>query len=154
MEEEAVSDKYLLTEVALCTFTFSDGEQYRITPPVNTEVVMVKLISRMSKSAQLEECALKNYLSVKTASELARLCGYDCVKTFSRHFKKYLGETPYQWMLDRKMEEVQAQVLGSDLSISKIAEMYGFRSVSHLVNNYTKRFGFSPYKSRIDFIEG
>lgn len=85
----------------------------------------------------------------KNVSELAGLCSYGCVRTFTRHFKKSFVQTPYQWMLDRKMEEVQSLVLNSDMSITEIAKMYDFKSVSHLVNLYSKRFGNSPYKSRL-----
>jgi AraC-like DNA-binding protein len=88
-------------------------------------------------------------MSTKNVTELAELCQYDCVRTFTRHFKKSFGQTPYQWMLDRKMEEIQSLVLNSDMSITEIAKMYDFKSVSHLVNLYSKRFGNSPHKSRL-----
>ena len=47
------------------------------------------------------------------------------------------------------MEEVQSLVLNSDMTITDIAKMYDFKSVSHLVNIYSKRFGNSPLKSRL-----
>ncbi len=37
-----------------------------------------------------------------TVSMLAKKCGYNSLKTFTRHFKKYLGITPYQWMMGKK----------------------------------------------------
>ena len=141
--------KYLLTDVASCTFTFSDGLKSRVTPSPDNEIVLVKLIPRTSKSKQFEDSLLKNYLSAKTVSELATMCHYDCLRTFTRHFKKYFGEAPYQWMLDHKMEEIQSLVLSSDLSITEISRMYNFKTVSHLVGVYKKRFGITPQKSRL-----
>ncbi len=141
--------KYLLTDVESCTFTFSDGLTSKVKSSSEKEIVLVKLIPHSTKSRKFEDKVLKNYMSTKSVSELAELCKYDCVRTFTRHFKKSFGQTPYQWMLDRKMEEIQSLVLNSDMSITEIAKMYDFRSVSHLVSLYSKRFGNSPHKSRL-----
>ena len=141
--------KYLLTDVTLCTFTFSDGLSSKVKPSPGKEIVLVKLIPHTTKSKVFEERVFKNYLSAKNMNELARLCGYDCIKTFTRHFKKCFGETPYQWMLDRKMEEIDSLVANSDMSITEIAQMYGFKSISHLVNLYSKRYGVPPGKNRL-----
>lgn len=141
--------KYLLTDVESCTFTFSDGLKSKVMPSPDKEIVLVKLIPRASKSKKFEDSVLKNYMSAKNVNELAQMCRYDCVRTFTRHFKKSFGETPYQWMLDRKMEEIQSLVLNSDMTITEISKMYEFKNVSHLVNAYSKRFGVSPHKSRL-----
>ncbi|WP_298650039.1 AraC family transcriptional regulator [uncultured Proteiniphilum sp.] len=141
--------KYLLTDVASCIFTFSDGLKSRVTPSPDNEIVLVKLIPRISKSKRFEDSVLSNYLSARNMSELAKFCGYDCIKTFTRHFKKCFGQTPYQWMLDRKMEEINSLVMKSDMSITEIAKMYDFKSVSHLVTLYNKHYGIPPAKSRL-----
>ncbi len=141
--------RYLLTDVESCTFTFSDGMTSKVMPSPDNEIVMVKLIPHSTKSKTFEDKVLKNYMATKNVTELAELCKYDCVRTFTRHFKKSFGQTPYQWMLDRKMEEIQSLVHNSDMSITDIAKMYDFKSVSHLVNLYSKRFGNSPHKSRL-----
>ncbi|MFA7140741.1 MAG: AraC family transcriptional regulator [Proteiniphilum sp.] len=141
--------KYLLTDVAACTFTFSDGLSSNLDASPDNEIVMVKLIPRVSKLKRFEELVLKNYSSAKNMSDLARLCHYDCLRSFSRHFKKCFGQTPYQWLLERKMEEVHSLVLSSDLTVTEIASIYGFRSVSHLVNLYSKWYGISPHKNRL-----
>lgn len=141
--------RYLLTDVTSCTFTFTDGLSSKMKPSPGQEIVLVKLIPYTTRLKAFEEKVLKNYMSAKSMNELARLCGYDCLKTFSRHFKKSFRQTPYQWMLDRKMEEINSLVVNSDIKITDIAEMYDFKSISHLVNLYTKRYGISPQKSRL-----
>ncbi len=141
--------KYFLTDVESCTFTFLDGMTSKVKPNSEKEIVLVKLIPHSSKSKKFEDKVLKNYMSTRNVSQLSDLCNYTCVRTFTRHFKKVFGQTPYQWMLDRKMEEIRSLVLNSDISITEIAEMYEFKSVSHLVNLYSKRFGNSPLKSRL-----
>lgn len=141
--------KYLLTDVQACTFTFSDGLKSSFTASPDNEIVMVKLIPRNSKLKIFEDKVLRNYSSVKNITELAAVCDYDCLRTFTRHFKKCFRDTPYQWLLERKMEEIHSMVLSSDLSITEIAQMYEFKSVSHLVNLFSKRFGISPQRCRL-----
>ncbi len=147
-KKERVS-KYLLTDVASCTFTFSDGLSSKVKPSPGKEIVMVKLIPHTAKSKVFERSVFKNYMQAKNMNELSQLCGYDCIKTFTRHFKKYFKQTPYQWMLDRRMEEISLLVENSELTITEIAGIYGFKSVSHLVSLYSKRYGIPPYKSRL-----
>lgn len=141
--------KYLLTDVASCTFTFSDGLKSKVSSMPDKEVVLVKLIPRTSKSKIFENNVLKNYSSARNVKELANLCHYDCLRTFTRHFKKSFDQTPYQWMIDRKMEEIYSLVQNSDISITEISKMYDFKSVSQLVNAFSKKFGISPHKSRL-----
>ncbi len=146
--------KYLLTGVASCTFTFSNGVKAGITSSPNNEIVLIKLIPCSSKLKLLEYSVLNNYSSVKNISELAKLSGYNCIKTFTRHFKKSFGQTPYQWVLDRKMEEINSLVINSDVSITDIAAMYDFKSISHLIALYTKRYGLPPHKNRLSKLSG
>ena len=98
--------------------------------------------------SKFKKCVLDNYRVAKTVTELAQLCNYDQIKTFTRHFKKVFVQTPYQWMLDRKFEEIKHLVLNSNLSIQEIAESYKFDNKSHFCNLYRKRFGVSPAKHR------
>lgn len=141
--------KYILTDVESCTFTFSDGLTSKMKPSPDREIVLVKLIPHATKSKAFEDSVLKNYMVAKNVNELAKLCKYDCVRTFTRHFKKSFDNTPYQWMLDRKMEEIHSLVINSDMTITEISKMYDFKSVSHLVNLYSKRYGVSPRKNRL-----
>lgn len=140
--------KYLFTDVASCTFTFTDGLSSNVQSSPGKDIVLVKLIPHNTKAKIFEESVLNNCMSARNMHELAKLCGYDCIKTFSRHFKKCFRQTPYQWMLDRKMEEINSLVINSDITITEIAKIYEFKSVSHLVNLYTKRYGISPQKMR------
>ena len=139
---------YIFSDVSTCTFNFSNGEKAVVKPSRKKELVLVKFIPHTSKKNAFQETVVANYPYSKNVQELAKYSDYECLKTFTRHFKKYFNQTPYQWMLDRKMEEVHHLVLESDLSISEIAKISGFKSLTHLVNAYSSRFGISPFKNR------
>ncbi|MDO5524378.1 MAG: AraC family transcriptional regulator [Bacteroidia bacterium] len=143
-----MADKYVFTDVRACTFNFSNGKKAVVKPSCKKEIVLVKFIPHTSKKNAFQETVIANYPDSKNVQELAKYSDYECIKTFTRHFKKYFNQTPYQWMLDRKMEEVHQLVLKSDLSISEIAKICGFKSLTHLVNAYTNRFGISPFRNR------
>lgn len=140
--------KYLLTDVTSFLLNFSDGTTSRIEMSNRSDMVLVKVFSHPKLTASFEQGVQENYLKSKNASQLAELCGYDCQRTFSRHFKRIYGQSPYQWMLDRKMEEIQELVFNTDLPISEIAQMYDFKDLSHLVSSYTRKYGMSPLKNR------
>jgi AraC-like DNA-binding protein len=142
-------DKYVFSDVSTCTFNFSDGKRAVVKSEPRKEIVLVKFIPHTSKKDSFQEAVIANYPDAKNVSELAKKCNYDCLKTFTRHFKKHFNQTPYQWMLDRKMEEVQHLVLESDLSISDIAKICGFNNLTHLVNAYSSKFGIPPFRNRM-----
>lgn len=142
------TQKYLLSDVSACTLTFTDGGKHNIKSSSEKEIVIVKLVPRTSKMQLFRDSVLENYSTSKNASELAASCHYNSLKTFTRHFKQYFKQTPYQWMLEQKMEEVHSLVLNSDISISEIAKLYGFKNVTHLINAYQNKFGVPPKRNR------
>lgn len=145
-----MTDNYVFSDVNACTFKFSNGKKAVLkSSPNKKEIVLVKFIPHTSKKSDFQETVIANYPLSKNVVELAALSDYTCLKKFTRHFKKYFNKTPYQWMLDRKMEEVKQLVLQSDLSISNIAKICGFNTLSHLVNSYSSRYGISPCRDRM-----
>ena len=141
-------DKYVFSDVRTCTFNFSNGEKAVVKSSPKKEIVLIKFIPHTSRKDAFQESVVAHYPDSKNVKELAQKCDYDCLKTFTRHFKTHFKQTPYQWMLDRKMEEVHQLVVESDLTISEISKICHFKNITHLVNTYTNRFGISPFKNR------
>lgn len=89
-----------------------------------------------------------NCSKAKTLNELAALCGYDISVfnvTFRRHFK---GVTPYAWMQEQRSKEVLHVITNSGMTISEIAEQYGFSNAGHLSSFCRKFFGDTPTRLR------
>lgn len=141
--------RYLLSDVVSCTFTFADGLSSKMTTSPSGEVVLVKMIPKTTETQSFQDRVIQNYTSANKATELAELCGYDCMKTFTRHFKKSFGQTPYQWMLEHKLDEVSDLIVNSNMTIADIAKMYGFKNSAHFSNLYKKHFGISPLQYRL-----
>ncbi len=63
---------------------------------------------------------------------------------FIRIFKKYINQTPYQYILKKKIEKAKVIIFESDISLSNIAIELGFSSYSNFCNAFKKETGKSP----------
>lgn len=63
---------------------------------------------------------------------------------FIRTFTKYINQTPYQYILKKKIEKAKAIICESDTSLSIIAIDVGFSSYSNFCNAFKKETGKTP----------
>lgn len=90
--------------------------------------------SRDSFRAQVIEKAK----TVETVKELAKACNMT-TKTFTRKFKETFNQTPKQWMLARKKQEIKIEVLRTD-NFKELQKKVGFSSYAHLNDYCIKQF--------------
>ena len=74
----------------------------------------------------------------KTVKELAELSGYS-LSNLKAHFKPYFGETPYNWLLTRKLDSIRMSLADDTKPLKLIVYEFGFSDQSHL-NNFCKRY--------------
>lgn len=63
---------------------------------------------------------------------------------FIRTFAKYMNQTPYQYILNKKIEKAKAIICESDTSLSILAIEIGFSSYSNFCNAFKKETGKTP----------
>ncbi|MEO0846813.1 MAG: AraC family transcriptional regulator [Cyanobacteria bacterium J06648_1] len=71
---------------------------------------------------------------------------------FSRLFKKSLGITPHQYVMQQRIERAKQLLSKADLSISDIALDCGFNSHAHLGKYFHKIVGMTPKAYRQGYI--
>lgn len=76
-------------------------------------------------------------------SELAIQTKWD-IFHFSRMFKKYVGLTPYQYILNRKIEISKSILIDTNKQIIDIAFELGFDNHSNFTTRFKKFTGYSP----------
>ena len=65
---------------------------------------------------------------------------------FSKIFKAQTGSSPYEYVLDLRLNKAKEYLIESDKSIEQIAELCGFNSESNFVYFFKKSTGLSPLK--------
>lgn len=63
---------------------------------------------------------------------------------FIKIFTKYIGKTPYQYILQRKIEKSKALLIETDQNLNEIAQDIGFESYSNFFIAFKKETGYSP----------
>ncbi|MEI6083530.1 MAG: AraC family transcriptional regulator [Verrucomicrobiota bacterium] len=78
-----------------------------------------------------------------TNAELARLCHFS-EDHFVRLFRRHLGQTPAQYILERRIATAINQLAFTADSIEQIAAHLGFANRYHFTKMFTRRMGNSP----------
>ncbi|MGI6586588.1 MAG: helix-turn-helix domain-containing protein [Lutisporaceae bacterium] len=90
-----------------------------------------------------------NYISGVSCSDLANLIKMDRYG-FIRSFKAETGRTPYEYLLDLKIEKAKKMLKSNEYTITEISMMCGFSS-SHFTSTFKKRVGISPTEYKINW---
>jgi AraC family transcriptional regulator len=78
-----------------------------------------------------------------TNDALAALCGLSPAH-FIRVFRDAVGQTPAQYVLERRIATAAQRLIFGDESIDAIAERTGFANRFHFTRAFTKRMGVGP----------
>ena len=69
---------------------------------------------------------------------------------FNHLFKQSMGTTPYQYLLQQRIERAKQWLKESNYSIMEIAFLCGFNSHSHLTKQFRQITGITPKAYRLD----
>jgi len=89
----------------------------------------------------------ENYTAGVSCTELASLIKMDKFG-FIRSFKSQTNKTPYEYLLDLKIEKAKKMLKANDYSITEISMQCGFSSHSHFTSTFKKKTGISPTEYR------
>jgi AraC-like DNA-binding protein len=70
---------------------------------------------------------------------------------FTREFRRVFGETPYSYLLTRRLERAAALLRSTDYSVADICVAVGLTSVGSFTTSFTRHFGASPTRYRRSF---
>jgi AraC-like DNA-binding protein len=63
---------------------------------------------------------------------------------FARQFRRAFGETPYSYLMTRRIERAKALLRGSDLSINDVALAVGSQSLGTFSTRFREVVGMTP----------
>ncbi|MEA5006128.1 MAG: AraC family transcriptional regulator [Rikenellaceae bacterium] len=84
-----------------------------------------------------------NYSRYKGVEELILLSGLT-QSTFNRKFREYFGDSPYQWILSRRADQIQRRLIAGGEAIRTIMKDFGFIDASHFNRFCRSMFGKTP----------
>jgi AraC family transcriptional regulator len=93
--------------------------------------------------ARLIEFVEQNLTGSIALLDLAEIAGYT-PDHFSRLFKRCFGQSPYQYVLARRVERAKAMLRDRGESIAEIASACGFSTQAHLCSAFKRRTGSTP----------
>jgi AraC-like DNA-binding protein len=70
---------------------------------------------------------------------------------FSRAFRKAFGESPYSYLLTRRLERAASLLRGTDWAVADICMAVGLSSVGSFTSSFTAAYGRSPLAYRESF---
>lgn len=69
-----------------------------------------------------------------------------------RLFRQYIGITPLQYVIRKKIHHAQNLLLGTDLTVMQVADAVGITDVSYFIRLFRKNLGFTPQEYRTKLI--
>lgn len=138
----------VFVNVSSCTLNFFNGKSLMINGEGKNRFLVVNVTSCESINSDFNESVLKYFKTTKTLAELAHKCGFSCTKTFTRHFVKYYNETPKQWILNMKQQEMINYLTETEYPLERISQLLDFNTISHFNNFCKSRTGLTPKEIR------
>lgn len=84
---------------------------------------------------------LQENISLDDISRIFNISKYH----FVRLFKKHTGRTPYQYMLDYKINAARKD-LEAGVELFEVMSRYGFYDMSHFNKRFKEVYGVTPYE--------
>lgn len=124
------------------------------------EVCIINMIRRANNSFSIastkkmnKECSyVKQYIDLHyqeniTLDELSRLTYVN--KYYLVHaFKKYIGLSPINYLINKRVEEAKVLLETTNYSVSQISDIVGFSSQSYFSQVFKKTMGTTPFEIR------
>ncbi len=70
---------------------------------------------------------------------------------FSREFRRAFGETPYSYLLTRRLERAATLLRGTEYSVADICMQVGLTSVGSFTSSFRRIYGKTPTEYRRSF---
>jgi AraC family transcriptional regulator len=95
---------------------------------------------RASRTQELIEANLSRNISLGEMADAAGLSRFH----FLRSFKRCTGETPYQYVLRRRIETAQTLLREQPMTVEAVAAAVGFSSATRFIRAFRLRTGVTP----------
>lgn len=100
------------------------------------------LYARLQKARRIVDEDISRKININSLAREANLSAFH----FSRLFKHAFGISPYQYVLNRRLERSFELLKGGDYMLTDIAYQVGFNDIYSFSKSFKKRFNICPSK--------
>jgi AraC-like DNA-binding protein len=94
-----------------------------------------------------KDLADSRYAEPLEVDDLARAAGLSKAH-FSREFRRTFGESPYVYLMTRRLERAAALLRNTDHSVAEICLEVGLQGVGSFTTSFKRMFGMTPTEYR------
>ena len=94
-----------------------------------------------------KDLADAHYAEPLEVNDLARAAGLSRAH-FSREFRRTFGESPYVYLMTRRLERAAALLRNTDHSVAEICLEVGLQGVGSFTTSFKRMFGMTPTEYR------
>ncbi len=116
------------------------------------ETFDMRAVSSDYSVARAQHYMEQHYSENITVSKLAAL-GYVSSSCFNRRFKKEIGITPIEYLIEIRINRAKTMLKRKNISVTEIAMRCGFGSSAHFSSCFQGRLGISPSEYRDKYID-
>lgn len=100
-----------------------------------------------SRNPHLVSVLNSMHTAVETGMDIAGVAAEIGIseRQLQRHFRKYLGTSPREYLRSLRLQRARALLGETDLSVTEVAVATGFSSAAILARWFKKQYGQSPY---------
>ncbi|MEP7195196.1 MAG: AraC family transcriptional regulator [Saprospiraceae bacterium] len=110
-------------------------------PFLNNEHIIRKL-----KNAKT--ILLSNFRDPSKLPEIAKQVGLNEYQ-LKVGFKEIYGNSPYQYVLDYKLEIARQLLSKQEMQVNEVADKIGYTNVSHFITAFKRKYGITPKKYKV-----
>lgn len=128
--------------IELLLFVSSHFEEYS---EVKSDISFGLQDADVERMQQAREILQQNIQNPCSLIDLAHQVGTND-NYLKKHFKQVFGQTVYGYVQQMRMHEAKRMLLNTDVSISEVASLVGYKHTHHFIAAYKKFFGYAPIK--------
>lgn len=154
-ETEAIKAQALIQDI----IQEWNNMQYGFEPAIRSKLLdfFVRILRHLHKVGTIGEVTdirpeikaaiiyIADNFATVTEHELASICHLS-YNYFSHIFKKSLGKSFKEYLLDIKIRQAEKLLLSTDKTITEIAHMTGFSTTSHFISQFKNKKNITPVK--------
>jgi AraC-like DNA-binding protein len=97
-----------------------------------------------------KDLADARYAEPLEVDDLARAAGLSKAH-FSREFRRTFGESPYVYLLTRRLERAAALLRSTDYSVAQICLEVGLQGIGSFTTSFKRMYGMTPTEYRATY---